>query len=171
MAPQRICRHSWVPNKWMHLHQNQCHPPPPEHHLRHITTVRELTVPKPKVCHPDMCMYILLFPTLNLSILWHMPSITSAIKISFHIRRLMKEYPLVNTHSAAWYCSWNLCCRREQPFERTQPWRWALIERNRSFDYYYDLRLADILKCTFKDVCICIIEEQCSDKGESTWRR
>jgi len=34
---------------------------------------------------------------------------------------------------------------------------------------YYYLQLADTLKYILKDVFVCIITEQCSDKGESTW--
>jgi len=36
------------------------------------------------------------------------------------------------------------------------------------YDY---LQLADTLKYILKDICICIIKEQCSIEGECTWRR
>ena len=38
------------------------------------------------------------------------------------------------------------------------------------FGVYYYLQLVDNLKCISKDIFICIINEQCSDKEESTWR-
>jgi len=36
---------------------------------------------------------------------------------------------------------------------------------------YYYLQLADTLKYILQGIFICIIEEQCIDEGESTWRR
>jgi len=36
-------------------------------------------------------------------------------------------------------------------------------------DYYLQLR--NILMYILKNLFICIIKEQCNDKGESTWRR
>ena len=36
------------------------------------------------------------------------------------------------------------------------------------FGVYYYLQLADTLKCILKDIFICIMKEQCSDKEEST---
>jgi len=41
----------------------------------------------------------------------------------------------------------------------------------RDFWVYYYLQLADTLKFILKDIVICIIKEQCSDEGESIWRR
>jgi len=35
---------------------------------------------------------------------------------------------------------------------------------------YHYLQLADTLKYISQDILICIIKEQCSDEGESTWR-
>jgi len=35
---------------------------------------------------------------------------------------------------------------------------------------YYFLQLADTWKYILKNIFICIIKEQCSDEGESTWR-
>jgi len=32
---------------------------------------------------------------------------------------------------------------------------------------YYDLQLADIFKYILKDIYVCVIKEQCSDRGES----
>jgi hypothetical protein len=42
------------------------------------------------------------------------------------------------------------------------------MECNIWMSYY--LQLVDTLKYSLKDIFICIIKEQCSDKGESTWR-
>jgi len=39
------------------------------------------------------------------------------------------------------------------------------------FGVYYYQQLVDNLKCISKDIFICIINEQCSDKEESAWRR
>jgi len=39
------------------------------------------------------------------------------------------------------------------------------------FWVYYYLQLADNLKYILMDIYICIIKEQCSDEGESTWRQ
>jgi len=85
IAPQLICRHAGAAMDQVHLYQNWCHLCP-ECHLHHLVPLRELKVPKWKVCHPDVCTYILLFPTLNLSILMHMPRITRAKKIVCQIR-------------------------------------------------------------------------------------
>jgi len=71
-------------------------------HLFHLVTMRQLTYPKSKVCHPDICIYILLLSVLNFEILMHTPRITSVIKILIQICWLMKEHPLVSTLSAAW---------------------------------------------------------------------
>ena len=67
-------------------HQNRRHIYP-KCHLFHPVTMRRRTYPKSKVCHPDMCIYILilLFPVCNLSILMHMPKIASVIKIIIQI--------------------------------------------------------------------------------------
>jgi len=43
------------------------------------------------------------------------------------------------------------------------------MEQDFWVDYY--LQFADTLKCILKDIFICIIKEQCIDKGESTCRR
>jgi len=71
-------------------------------HLFHLVTMRQLTYPKSKVCHPDICIYILLLSVLNFEILMHTPRITSVIKILIQICWLMMEHPLVSTLSAAW---------------------------------------------------------------------
>jgi len=68
----------------VHIHHDRRHRGP-EHYLGHMITVTELNVPKQKVCHPDMCIYILRFPEPNLSILIHMPRIACTIKIPFQI--------------------------------------------------------------------------------------
>jgi len=100
-AQHRISRHAGCANEWVHLNQNR-HDLRPEPHLFQLVTIVELKVSKWKVCHPDMCIYILLFPMLNLSVLMHMPRIASVIKISFQSCCLMKEHPLVSTQSAVW---------------------------------------------------------------------
>jgi len=41
---------------------------------------------------------------------------------------------------------------------------------DRDFWVYDYLQLADTLKYILKNIFICIIKEQCSDEGESTWR-
>jgi len=100
MAIQSIGRYAGGAMEWVHLPQTlrhlrlQCH-------LHHRVTIRELKVPESTVCHPDICIYLLLFPMLNLLILMHIPRISSAIKIIFQICWLMKEHPLVSTLSAA----------------------------------------------------------------------
>jgi len=38
------------------------------------------------------------------------------------------------------------------------------------FGVYYYLQLVDTLKCILKDIFICIVKEQCSDKEERTRR-
>jgi len=137
MAQYSICSNAEGAKAWVHLdetdsgswHQNRRHIHP-ECHLYHLVTLREPTLPKSKVCHLDMCIYILHFPVLNFSILMHMPRITSTMKILFQICWLMKEHPQIITLSAVWYCSWHPFCRRQRPIERTCKWTWALIERN-----------------------------------------
>jgi len=57
----------------------------PECHLCHLVPMRQLNVPKSTICHPDMCIYTLLFPELNVSILMHMPRIASQIQIIIQI--------------------------------------------------------------------------------------
>jgi len=75
---------------------------------------------------------------------------------------------LLNTLSAGWKYWWHWFWRREHPFELIWEWRWALIERNRIVEYYYYLQLVDTLKYILKDIFICTIKEQCSDKGKHT---
>jgi len=133
MAHQRICRHTWGGEARVHLDQIRLHLRP-ECHLCHLVIMRERQVPKSKLCHPDMCINILPFPTINFSILIHMPRIASTIKIFVQICQLMKEHPLVSTLSAAWKCSWQPFCRWEHPIEQTWQWWQALIERNRIFE-------------------------------------
>jgi len=50
---------------------------------------------------------------------------------------------LLITLSAVQKYRWHGFWRRVQPFERIRQWRWGLIERNRSFEYYHYLQLAD----------------------------
>jgi len=126
MAQHRVPRHPGDPKAQVHLnrcdldsrHQNR-HDIHPKRHLFHPWTMRQVTHPISKVCHPDMCIYIPLFPVVNFSILIHMPRITSMIKIFIQICRLMKEHPLVSMLAASWQCSWHPVCRRQQPIERT----------------------------------------------------
>jgi len=134
MAQNRIPRHTGDTKAWVHLHQsvsdswhqNRCH----IHlkcHFFHLVTLRQITYPKSKVCHPDICIYILLFPVLNVQILMHMPKIASVIKILIQICWLMKGHPQVSPLSAAWYCSWHQFCRQQQLIEQTWQRRLALI--------------------------------------------
>jgi len=113
-----------------HQHRRHIHP---KCHLFHPATMRQLMSRKSEVYHPDMCIYIRLFPVLNFSILMHMPRIASAIKILIQICWLIKKHPLVSTLSAAWSCSWHPFCRQQQLIARTWKWRWALIEWNGIF--------------------------------------
>jgi len=173
MAHKRICRHAGGARAQVHLHRNQHHVRPELHlrQLHHLVILHELQVPKSKVCHPDMGIYILSFPTLNVSILMHMPRIASAIKILFQICWVMKEHPLVSTLFTAWKCSRHPLGRHEQPIERTWQQWWPLIQRTWIIGYYYYLQLADTLKNNLKDIFVSIIKEQCSNKRESSWRR
>jgi len=45
----------------------------------------------------------------------------------------------------------------------------SIDRMERDFWVYYYLQLADTLKYILKDIFICIIKQQCSDEGESTW--
>jgi len=99
----------WRRKGTVHLHQSNSdswqqnqHHIHPKRHLFHLVTMRQLTYPKSRVCHPDMCIYILFLPVLNFSLLMHMPRIASVIKFSIQICRLINEHPLVGTLSAAW---------------------------------------------------------------------
>jgi len=47
----------------------------------------------------------------------------------------------------------------------------SIDQMEQDFWVYYYLQLADTLKYIWKNIFICIIKEQCSDEGESTWRR
>jgi len=92
MAQHRIPRHAGDAMARVHLHQSDpetrhqnsrlIHP---KRHFFHPVAMRQLTYPKSKVCHPDMCIYILLFPVLNVSILMNVPIIASVIKILIQI--------------------------------------------------------------------------------------
>ena len=143
--------------KLVHLLHHWWHLRPTRHWHQHVK-INELNVPNSKVCHPDMCIYILLFPTFNFSILMHMPIIATEINILLQICWMVKEPPLGSALSAAWLCSWHPCCRWEQPIEQTWQWWWALIESNRIVEYYYCLQLADTLKYILKNIFICIIK-------------
>jgi hypothetical protein len=56
----------------------ECHPCP-------LVPIKELKVLKSKVCHLDMCKYILHFPTLNYSVLTHLRMIANAIMGIFQL--------------------------------------------------------------------------------------
>jgi len=77
---------------------------------------------------------------------------------------------LLSPLSAAWKYLWHWFWRRQQPFEWISEWRRELIERNGSFEDYHYLQLANTLKYILKDILICTIGEQCSDKWKRTWR-
>jgi len=120
----------------VHLHQTRrrlC----PEQHMRHLGVKMELQVPKSKVCHLDLCIYILLIRMLDFPSLMHIRRVASAIMVWIQICWLMKEHPQVSTPSAAWKCSWNPLCRREQPIKRTWQWRRTLIEMNGIVEYFF----------------------------------
>jgi hypothetical protein len=68
MAPHTIQRHAGSSEAQVYLHHDGCHLGP-EPHLHHLMTVRELKALNQKVCHLDMCKYILHFPALDFSIL------------------------------------------------------------------------------------------------------
>jgi len=85
MAQQYIHGQTEDSKAQTHLLHDWCHVCP-EHHLRHLVTVTDVKDPKQKLCHPDMSIYILFFPALNISILLHMPRIASVLKILFQIR-------------------------------------------------------------------------------------
>jgi len=109
MALQSIQRHTGGTKEWVHLcpaitdslHQNRHHLRL-ECHLCHPAIMRELKCPESTICHPDMCIYILLFPSFTVSIIMHMLRITSTIQIIIHICWLMKDHPLVSTLPAVW---------------------------------------------------------------------
>ena len=168
MALQRMHRHAGGTKAWVHLYHDG-RPLGPESHLHHLMTVRECIAPKQKVCYPDMCIYILHFPALNFSILIHMIRIACAIQILFPRCCLMKVHLQVNTLSAAWYGSWQPFCRWQLPVEWTWQQRRELTEGNGIFEYYHYLQLVDTSKYILKCIIVCIIKEQCSNKGECTW--
>jgi len=100
-VPQGMDRCNAIAKVRLNHHQNQRHIRP-ERHLHHLATEREVKVMKQKVCHPDMCIYILLFPMLNFSIMIHMPSFTSTTKIVCQTCSLRKAHPLISTLSVVW---------------------------------------------------------------------
>jgi len=116
---------------WRHLHL--------ERDQSQLVTLREFKVPKTTECHLDMCIWILLCPALNFTILMHMPRIASAIKILIQICWLIKEHPLLSKLYGVWWCSWDSCCRWQQPIKQTWQWRQALSTRNGIFEFYYYL--------------------------------
>jgi hypothetical protein len=84
MAHQRIYRQAGRAKAQVHLHHEGLQLSP-EPHLRHLMRVGELKAPKQKVCHPDMCIYILRFPALDYSIVIAMPRIACAKMIILQI--------------------------------------------------------------------------------------
>ena len=107
MAKQRILRHAGGTRERVHIqqtnavswHLNWRHLRP-ELHLHHLVTMGDPKLPQSKARHPDMCIYILLFPNLNFAILMQRPRMASTIKIIIMICWPMKEHPLVSTLSA-----------------------------------------------------------------------
>jgi len=169
MAQQRIRRHAGGKMERVYLDPNRrlLHP---ECHLHHLVTLREVKVLKYNVCHPFMWRYILFFTTVSFSNLMHMPRMASSIEILFQICWLMTDRPLVSTLSGVWYCCRHPFCRQTLPFERIWQWRQELWEWNRIVEYYHYLQLADTLKYILKNIFICIISKQCSDKVVCIWR-
>jgi len=109
MAQKSISRHTGGRKECVHLHDTDTdtwHPNQsplnPECHLLHPVTMWQLKLPELMVCYSDMCIYILLFPTLNFSMLMCRGRIASAIKILFQTCWLMKKHLLVSTLSAVW---------------------------------------------------------------------
>jgi len=47
----------------------------------------------------------------------------------------------------------------------------SIDQMAQDFWVYYQLQLADTWKYILQDIFICIIKEQCSIEGESTWRQ
>jgi len=89
-------------------------------------------------------------------------------KDSRHDKDVIPDW--LSTLSAAWQYHLHRFSRWEQPFERVWEWRPALIERNGIFEYYCYLQWVDTLKYILKNIFICTIKAQCSDKGKRTWR-
>jgi len=168
IAAQRIHHHAGGAKELVYLHQNRRHLHP-ERHLCHLVARMEVSVPKWKVCDPDMWIYILLFLAPNSEILIQIVRIANSIMIIFQICWLMKDNPLLSTQCAAWWFSWHPFCRWQLLFDRTWQWRRELIQGNGIFEFYQYLQLADSLKYILKDIFIGIITEQCSDNGEHTW--
>jgi len=98
-----------------------------------------------------------------------LPRIACPVKISFQICWLMMVQSQVSTLSAQWYCSWQPFWWWGQPFEWIWQRRRDLTEGNRNFEYFHYLQLADTLKYILKGIFLCIIKEQCSNRGECTW--
>jgi len=132
---QNNCRHAGRVKEQVHHHQNWCHIHQ-KCQLCHLVPMRELKVPKSKMCHPDMSKYILLFSMLNFWILMHMPKIASKIQIMFQICLRMKKHQLVSTLSRVSECSCNPFYRSEHPIDWSWQGRQTSIEWNRIFEYY-----------------------------------
>jgi hypothetical protein len=99
---------------------------------------------------------------------WFLPRIPCTMKILFQICWLMMVHWQVSTLSAAWWCSRQPCWWRGQPLEWIWQRRWELTYGNCIFEYYHYLQLADTLQNIIPGLFICIIKEQCSNKGERT---
>jgi len=135
MDLQRFHRHPGGAKRRVHLLptdaysglQSWCHLCP-DQYLPQPVTLSEFNIRILLICQPYMRIHKYLFPVLNLSLWMHVPSIASMIHILIKICWLMKEYPLVSTLSAVWYCSKHSCWRPEQPIEQTWQWWLALIE-------------------------------------------
>jgi hypothetical protein len=75
LALHRISRHAEESQAWVHLHETKSGG---QHlNLGHQVAMRELRILNSKGCHADWFIYILLFVSLNISILIHMIRIPS----------------------------------------------------------------------------------------------
>jgi len=143
MVQQRICRHAGSAKEPVHLHQTRQHLPL-ESDMRHQVTLTELKVMKLKVCHPCVCIYILPFETLKISIIMHMLRRASAIKILFQICRV---HYLVHANTADIDFEDDRSLLSESGSEEDK-----LIESNGIVEYYYYLLSVDTLKYISKDI-------------------
>jgi len=71
----------------------------PECHLCYPVQIRELKLSNSTMCHLDMCIHILLFPSLKFSIWMHILRVASNTQMLIQICWVMTEHPLVSTLS------------------------------------------------------------------------
>jgi len=98
-----------------------------------------------------------------------LPRLACANKILFQICWLMMVHSQVSPLSGGWSCSWQPIWRQEQSLDGIWQPRRELTEGNRIYEYYHYLLLADNWKYILKGIFICIIQEQCNNKGKCTW--